>query len=112
MEREKLIEELATGLWEDRNPHQTWIAMEREDYLGHARAALERLNALGLCVVPKEPTPEMVEAGGDKICNEMVCNQDCETGCSAKHWVTAHAYRAMIAAATSTPQSSTIRPAS
>lgn len=57
MERAKLVEELAEALWLDRFPDDPWngvSAFDKEDYRGHIRAALHRLEALGLVIVEKE----------------------------------------------------------
>ena len=77
MEREKLIEEMAKALYESPGsglmahaghafPTPTWdnaYHAIRDDCRVNARSILFRLDSLGLCVVPKEPTDEMLVAG-------------------------------------------------
>lgn len=84
-----LIEEAAKaiccppdGVCEGSLSPRIWCC--KEDRYEEARAVFSRLDALGYAVVPKEPTPEMVEAGSYE--------RDIE-GASAEA-----VYRAMLAA--------------
>jgi len=72
MQKDKLVEELARAIWLDRFRDEPWEGAntyDREDYRGHTRAMLSRLDALGLAIVPKEPSEAMIEAGhvGDPL---------------------------------------------
>ena len=86
MERDKLIEEMARAIWSVSldGPWRECTIMAHDCKI-EASAALSRLDDLGLCVVPKEPTHAMVMATRQHHAEDV--------------------YRAMIAVATSTPQS-------
>jgi hypothetical protein len=74
MQREKIVEAMARAIREDSE------GGARSD----AEAALTALETLGLAVVPREPTPEMHDAGCDKMIDPIGLYD---------------AYRAMLAAA-------------
>lgn len=73
------------------------------------QAVLKALDQAGYVVVPKEPTPEMIEAGSNtpqmKIVNAMLSSQQVRTGVYFK-WLgkttetcaLAESYRAMLSA--------------
>jgi hypothetical protein len=118
MEREKLVEELARAYW-DANRHylvDPWDGgkihpKQIEAVKAGIRAALSRLDALGLVVVPRVPTKEMILAGDDAK-DECVDEDFSSNADGDREWYTtirsdisSRVYAAMIAAATSSPQS-------
>jgi hypothetical protein len=60
-----LVEKIAMALRADRYPDDPWETAgerDREDYRGHARAVLSCIEEEGMVVVPREPTPAMIDA--------------------------------------------------
>jgi hypothetical protein len=122
MEREKLVEELARAVCRTDAETLAWgegrdarIALQVDNdwmgWLDHAEAILSRLDALGLVVVEKEPTKEMILAGDDAK-DECVDEDFSSNADGDREWYTtirsdisSRVYAAMIAAATSSPQS-------
>jgi hypothetical protein len=85
MQREKIVEAMARSMALANNdyegPELQWYG-----YVDDAQAALTALEALGLAVVPREPTEAMRRAGDDAC--EYYPGED-----------VLHIYRAMLAAA-------------
>jgi len=52
----EMVERVAKALWQDRWPDQEWNVLQRLNYMGHARAAIEAM---------REPDIDMVQAGWD-----------------------------------------------
>jgi len=50
----EMVERVALALWKDRYPDEEWNEIDRRDYEGHARAAIEAM---------REPTQAMKLAG-------------------------------------------------
>jgi hypothetical protein len=81
MQRETIVEAMAVAIWEG-NPDMT----APSNAISTAQAALTALEALGLAVVPREPTEAMIDAG------DMHWNNQCGS-------CLLDIYRAMLAAA-------------
>ncbi len=60
---ERMIEECAKALCEDAGWKWGEQSFLRDRYRRRARVVSSHIDALGYAVVPKEPTPGMVEAG-------------------------------------------------
>lgn len=60
---ERMIEECAKALCEDAGWKWGEQSLLRDRYRRRARVVFSHLDDLGYAVVPKEPTPGMVEAG-------------------------------------------------
>lgn len=109
--RDKLVERIARAMWEatycdgwswaelvgfaeaEGHKRQEWAIGNVESFRQKAAASVSAIESAGLCIVPREPTPPMVAAGGAA----RLAKPDAD-GCYAEAWFMP-IYRAMIAAA-------------
>lgn len=67
---DSMVARVAKALWADRYPDDEWNEIDKRDYCGHARAAIEAM---------REPTPAILATHKSMAGDELCWNADEET---------------------------------